>query len=329
MATDLSLPASRSIALLGVETPLLIPSFSSRGFPDEASLFEALQTDLYGVCLVSAFDVASKRLNVQFADVADMVVIDSGVYETTPTVIAADGYRPPAADAEWTRSSYRNLLRTVDATANALAVSFDHYGPIEEQVAHAREDFSYAITAATDFLLKPPALTIGIDLNFSPHHTLALATFDVVGVAERELGDSLLARCQMLVGLRRKFRDVGSQVAIHVFGTITPGAVLAYFLSGADVFDGLNWLRFAYTAEGLYPTAETALDEDQWDRSDEYRRLDQSRKNLRFLNRLQRAMRTYAKNGDLAALVAAFPVARSAARVARAAGSRFPGDGLE
>ena len=106
----------------------------------------------------------------------------------------------------------------------------------------------------------------------------------------------------MLITLRDALSEIGSHLPIHVFGTITPGAVLAYFLCGADVFDGLNWLRFAYSSHGLRSIAETALDAGAWDQTDASRLLQQSRENLHFLLRLQEAMRSCCKTGDFEAL---------------------------
>src|SRR4051812_30086887 len=75
-------PQTRHITRIGVETPILVPSFSSRGFPALGVLLENLRNDLYGVCLVSAFDLSTQRLTVDLSDLTDLVFLDSGVYET-------------------------------------------------------------------------------------------------------------------------------------------------------------------------------------------------------------------------------------------------------
>jgi hypothetical protein len=325
MLRDLSHPFTRSIERLGVETPLIVPSFSSRGFPELAVLYDELRNDLYGVCLVSAFDMSTRRLAVELGDVADLVVLDSGVYETKPIAVAADGYQPPPANDAWARDSYRTYLESVGADVNILAVSFDHYGSIDDQIAHAMADFALVPTAASDFLAKPPSIDTMLDSGTLRERAHALSQFRVLGVTERELGGSLLDRCRALIGLRDALSTAATNLPIHVFGTITPGAILAYFLCGADIFDGLNWLRFVYDAVSLRPIGEAALDEGEWDQPDGFRFLRQSRRNLRFLRRLQDAMRSYCRSGDLEALAGAFPVAKASARVAAAAGGRFAG----
>lgn len=317
-------PSDRKIARVGVGTPLLVPSFSSRGFPDVATLYDGLRNDLYGVCLVSAFDLATKRLRVELRDVADVVVLDSGVYETRPLAVAADGYHPPALTDGWTRDAYRACLRTVGSDTNVVAVSFDHYGPLAEQIDLALGDFSETPSAASDFLLKPTTTERLIDVHEIRANASRVSSFDVLGVTERELGDSLVERCRNLVALRDVLDEVGLNLPIHVFGAITPGAVLAYFFAGADIFDGLNWLRFVYETTGLRPIAESALDEHEWSVMDGPRFARQAVRNLRFLRRLQDTMRSYCATGDLDAFCGAFPVARAAARAARAAGARLP-----
>jgi hypothetical protein len=124
-------PAVRRIERLGVSTPILVPSFSSRGFPDVNSIFEALRDDLYSVCLLSAFDLTEKRVAVRLPEAADLVVIDSGVYETRPVAAASDGIHPPHSPKDWSRDAYRAFLHSVNAEAaeiNTLTVSYDHYG---------------------------------------------------------------------------------------------------------------------------------------------------------------------------------------------------------
>lgn len=318
-------PGARAIRQVGMETPLLVPSFSSRGFPQVAGLYRNLRHDLYGVCLVSAFDVSTRRLDVELADVADLVLLDSGVYETKPIAVAADGYDPAPSDSAWVRNSYRDYLRAVGPNANVLAVSFDHYGPIERQIELACEDFTYAPSAASDFLVKPISTDALLDARCVAERAGTFSGFQVLGVTERELGDSLLDRCRTLIVLRDALAEAGGSTPIHVFGTITPGAVLSYFFCGADIFDGLNWLRFVYDGPELRPISEAALDDGEWEQPDELRFLRHSRRNLRVLRQLQDAMRSYCLSGDLGALVSAFPVAEAASRVAAAAGSRFAG----
>ncbi len=46
--------------------------------------------------------------------------------------------------------------------------------------------------------------------------------------------------------LRRALDKVGLDTPIHVFGSLDTVTTPMYFLAGADIFDGLTWLRFAF-----------------------------------------------------------------------------------
>lgn len=298
MSTEVALLGSRKIARLGVHTPLVVPSFSSRGFPEVGQLLALLRDDLYGVCLLSAFDVARQHVQIALPDIADVLVLDSGVYETTAMMVAADLHAPPPSGSNWSRADYRATLATLTEATNALVVSFDHYGPLEQQVVLAREDFAQAARAATDFLVKPDDPKRLLDIAAVLTHAEELAHFDVLGVTEKELGDSLVARCVALRQLRRGLSGAGLDCPIHVFGAVTPGVMLAYLMSGADIFDGLNWLRYDYSQPGLTCLAEPTIDDPLWDRPDCERCLSRWRRNLTILQKLQEAMRCYAEGGS-------------------------------
>ncbi len=46
--------------------------------------------------------------------------------------------------------------------------------------------------------------------------------------------------------LRIELRRVGLNIPIHVFGSLDSITTLFYFVAGADIFDGLTWLRYAF-----------------------------------------------------------------------------------
>jgi len=306
----------RVIAKVGVETPLLLPSFSSRGFPGVAAIIDALRVDVSSACLFSAFDVAHGFAPSDFLGIADVVCVDSGGYETTASAVAVDCYLPDAAQADWTRERYRSFLRSSVASVitNVIAVSYDTYASVDEQVEQAREDFAGIPGAATDFLLKPE--TRGDVLRSVGALAPSLRSFDVIGITERELGTSALERCRSLIALRRALQEAGLDTPIHVFGAITPAAVTTYFLSGADIFDGLNWLRVALDEPWGASSSEFAVTGGLTELDDEGVLLVLWRRNLRALQRVQRALRRFSSDGDRLALSEALPFAALALAVA-------------
>lgn len=307
----------RQIDRLGIGTPLLVPSFSSRGFPDVASIIEALRVDISGACLLSAFDIAQGHVPEAFEELADMILVDSGLYETSPIADAVDCFQPDPIRAAWTRDHYHSFLKSAAvrvANTNALVVSFDSYAPLEKQIEDAHADFALAPSAARDFLLKPGLLgqvyvcseVVGANLN----------GFEVIGVTERELGRSAIDRCRALLDLRAVIDAAGGTIPIHVFGSITPAAVTAYFLCGADIFDGLNWLRVCLDAAWAGAPSEFAVTGRLFEAGDEAVLLELWRRNLRTLKRTQIALRRFATDGDRQALCHVLPFAISSLALA-------------
>ena len=61
------------------------------------------------------------------------------------------------------------------------------------------------------------------------------------------MGDSVLNRMLSVGRVRRALDNAGVMTPIHVFGSLDPLSSSLYFLAGAEVFDGLTWLRYSYS----------------------------------------------------------------------------------
>lgn len=298
------LSAQRKIEPSGAATPLIIPSFSSRGFPDVDAIFSALRLDLYGVCLLSAFDLASSRVRADLMQAADLLVLDSGLYEVQPE--SGDELHGASASCQpWDRAQYRSWLKTVPRAAEVVVVSFDHYGRLEDQIEAAAEDFAICQGRASDFLIKPEVC--GQLVRPTAIDPVLLSEFSVVGVTEKELGCSPLERCANIMRLRRSLLSRGKDTPIHIFGAVTPRAILAYFLCGADLFDGLNWLRYGYSSGGITPLAELPAEEADWEVPTAGYLMANWRRTLRALHRLQSALRSFSSSKDVGALIDVLP----------------------
>jgi hypothetical protein len=98
-----------------------------------------------------------------------------------------------------------------------------------------------------EILLKPET----VDQSLLQMHSIidnvgALASFDVIGVTEKEIGSSIFDRMRNIAALRNALNKTGLETPIHVFGSLDTVTTPMYFLAGADIFDGLTWLRFAF-----------------------------------------------------------------------------------
>lgn len=312
--------ARRRTKTLGIRTPLLVPSFSSRGYPGLAEIIEAIRPEIADACLVSAYDVSSGQCPGDFERLANIVVVDSGLYECGDAPVAVDAHLPRPTGSEWQRDAYRRFIRGLGdrwASTNALLVSYDTYASFEEQVLHARDDFKGIDGVATALLLKPEEPGhcydhfLGVDGRFE--------MFDVVGVTERELGSSALARCRAVIQLRTALTHGGHSKPIHVFGSITPAAVTAYFLCGADVFDGLNWLRASFDLAWAGAPSEFAVAHGMIATDDRDVLLELWRRNLRVLRRTQAALARFAEEGDVERLISTLPFAKASLELAKTA----------
>jgi len=89
-----------------------------------------------------------------------------------------------------------------------------------------------------------------------------------------------------------------SNIPIHVFGSLDPISTPLYFLSGADYFDGLTWLRYAYL-DGYavynhnFAATQLALDE-QPDQMNNHISI----RNFTYLKNLQDQMRRFLDQDD-------------------------------
>src|SRR5690606_32377632 len=88
--------------------------------------------------------------------------------------------------------------------------------------------------------------TLDDTLKSAIAHVEELGSFDIVGVTEKELGRSMLDRMVNVAKLRLAMDEAELRIPIHVFGALDPLSASLYYISGAEIFDGLTWIRYAY-----------------------------------------------------------------------------------
>ena len=240
---------------INVHTPLLVPSFSSKAAIDIRHTFESLQPSITDALLVSAYDVCHKRINIPQTSFAEVLFLDSGGYEIAKDFDIMDPlYDEPNSqcgrEQGWSIGRYRNVLEEFDSITPTIVTAFDHPNvrlPISHQFATAVEVFRDFGSLGREILIKPeeenqlfvpiPRLIAEVD-RFSE--------FDVIGLTETELGESVLDRMANIARVRRAMDSARIVKPLHIFGSLDPVCTPLYFLAGADIFDGLSWLRFSY-----------------------------------------------------------------------------------
>ena len=130
------------------------------------------------------------------------------------------------------------------------------------------------------------------------HAIVELAKFDVIAFTEKELGPSIFDRMLAIARVRMALHQNGFATPIHVFGSLDPISTPLYFLSGADYFDGLTWLRYAYwkgyaVYRQNFGAAELNLDLRMAQMNNQV-----SIRNFTYLQQLQTEMRQFLNNDD-------------------------------
>jgi hypothetical protein len=144
---------------------------------------------------------------------------------------------------------YIKVLSNWSSIRPLVVVNYDHPQlrcSFAEQIDKALET-KLPSNAIREILLKPE--TQGqhfIQIESLLRVVRRLDDFQVVGVTEKEIGNSVFERMRNVARLRMTLNDVGIKSPIHVFGSLDTTTTLFYFVAGADIFDGLTWLRYAF-----------------------------------------------------------------------------------
>ena len=243
-------------------TPLLIPSFSSKGFArskkdgksEIAKILATASEFLTDVFLVSAYDIFYEHLShpSEMSCTPELIFVDSGGYEISTDRDYSSVIDPLPRPKSWTTENLESVFDNWPSHIPAVFVSFDH--PDErksfaDQVADARRLFRRCRDHLTLLLLKPETkdqTTLNKTIKSAVADAAELGSFDIVGVTEKELGRTMLDRMAQITKLRLAMDEAGAKAPLHIFGALDPLSVCLYYIAGAEIFDGLTWLRYAY-----------------------------------------------------------------------------------
>ena len=296
-----------------LETPLLVPSFSSKAFgfmhdgkPEVHQVLDTAQEFITRACLVSAYDVHYGYVPQpqDLTITVDLMFLDSGGYEVSNDHDLSTVEKPVHRPEEWDETKLRTMWDRWPASLPTVLVSYDHSNhrrPVAEQLRDAKQ-------AAVDnpdhlhlFLLKPETQEerrLESSLRALQAEVEELTGFQFLGVTEKELGNSPLDRMVRIASLRRALDDASVHIPIHVFGALDPLSVSLYFAAGAEVFDGLTWSRYAYSSGQCIYVHNNAMVAYDLEVNDDEARVRTIKDNLRYMDQLERSLRQLAKTGD-------------------------------
>ena len=297
-----SLPFTIGGKAVNVSTPLLIPSFSSKAMLEVGAVFEALKPSITESFLISAYDVKQHTLELPNHPFAEVMFLDSGGYEVSKDHDAMDPLYQDANPLTWDKEDYVKVLEDVGSIMPTVATAFDHpleRKPIPDQIDAAIETFKDFPCLGREILFKPES----IGQEFVPMPNLMgqifrFTEFDIIGFTETELGASILERMVNIAQIRAAMDNAEILKPLHIFGSLDPVCTPLYFLAGADVFDGLSWLRFSYYDDiAIYHKNQIPLRFGIADRD----RLSLARtydSNLHYLSDLKARLKRYLLDGD-------------------------------
>lgn len=251
-----------------IQTPLLLPSFSSRGvykfFNNDrgksilSSFYKCMSRNLGCEHLVSAYDIHKVYVKMNDIPISNYVVIDSGGFECLDFVT-----RRKYWESCFSATDYQIIMESLPRQINANFVTFDkqYLGlPVRKQLSYALPfaDKAHEQNQLATFLLKPSKGTI-ISINDIAKNIKKFRSFDFVGVTERELGVTIEEKVTNLMKLRICLDENSMNTPIHIFGCLEPIWIVLFFLSGAEIFDGLTWMSSCFRNEGVVRLQDTML----------------------------------------------------------------------
>ena len=268
-----------------IELPLLVPAFSSKGFEilhkgkgkhrkpysEVAYQLEEFGKHPQKAVLISAYDIhfghflapkLSPSAPLAYLKNVRLVLVDSGGYELAPEFDSTEPRRYSREPEKFTIDDYHRVLDALVAKPLPPPFVISNYDfrrtqpSLEQQVREARATFARYPTCASDFILKPWKGRYVDPADLSDKDVANLKGFHVLGVTEKELGRDLLDKLRRVALLRQKLDAQGITAPIHVWGGLEPLSSTLFFFAGAQIVDGVSWLRYAYR-NGLAIARET------------------------------------------------------------------------
>lgn len=236
-------PRSLTLGSKQLQTPAYFPSISSVKTQlqplDYLSVLSALGglTDKY---LVSAFDLLplldtseAKKCIDTSRESGGIVLMDSGNYESFWK----------RAQESWKQDNFHTAL---DSFSCDLAFGFDEQAPPNNEDEHIDlvvNRWQLDQQRAGTCRIVPIIHGASVALPELCRKVAERTGVEFIAVAERRLGDGLIARAQTIRAIRASLDSLGRYVFLHILGTGNPISLAVFSLEGADSFDGLEWCQ--------------------------------------------------------------------------------------
>lgn len=236
-------PEHLNLGTRSIPLPVYFPSISSVKTalqPLDYLQFLSSSVGLTGQFLISAFDLAgieephlAAEMIATARQAGAITLMDSGNYES----FWKD------AQAKWRQIDFHQMLRDYPCD---LAFGFDEQAPPNDADGHIAlitRRYHADQEAAGTCRIIPIIHGKASDLPSLCAGVASKTGVTMLAVAERKLGDGILARARAVKTIRQELNKCGRYVALHLLGTGNPISIAIYSAMGADSFDGLEWCQ--------------------------------------------------------------------------------------
>jgi hypothetical protein len=194
------LAAPRELRIAGsvvAKTPAIVPSFSSKGFPDVEKIVQSLSEVITESALVSAYDFSYTFLKSP-PSYPEYLILDSGGYECSKDMELSETRSNNYHETDWSLDRLVAVLDSWNAPQPTFAVSYDHPKErisVVDQFARARELFGTR-SFGRELLIKPnSSKNARVDMDEVLRNVATLGEFDIIGFTEADLGTASSIAC--------------------------------------------------------------------------------------------------------------------------------------
>lgn len=297
-----------------IETPLFIPSFSSKGFEVQVNkdnefdyeisyLQDVTIPFLTESVLLSAYDLHYNAVippSISSGFVPEITIIDSGGYESSLNFDLSETHKLSYTYQEWNIDKYKTVVENWNLTHPAIIVSFDktsYNKSIYNQIKEAIDFFENYNHFLKTILLKP-SKHYYLDIAEIVENISLLSSFDILGVTEKELGSTMKERIDNIKLLRQALEKSNIDIPIHLFGCLNPNNCILYFIAGVEIFDGLSWLRFIYQGNHLAHIQSYMAKNLIFEESEHFFREKAICENIFYLKNLKKNLISFSRSSD-------------------------------
>lgn len=288
-------------------------------------LLDVSREQLTDSMLISAYDLYHNHIKRPRRAIANITFVDSGGYETSDLQDLSTVFVQAWKHRPWSKTKLKHVYDNWPDYVPAVFVNYDERGPFVQQAKRANALLSKYPKHLHAFLVKPRTREdrfVSVDeiIGALP----VVEPFDILGITEKELGASMIDRMDAIARLRLALDDAGLQrVALHIFGGLDPITVPLYFIAGAEVLDGLTWLRFGFCQGAAWYRQNSGVRLFGVHYSDDHVKLLTLQQNLLHLSELTMQLRRFLIDLDFTKLSPNEIVIRNAYDLLRTRNPRF------